>query len=64
MEPCITRWRRLARHLIRVWRERAQGRRELARLCADHLRTECDLRDIGISHADAWSEARKPFWQA
>jgi uncharacterized protein YjiS (DUF1127 family) len=64
MEPCITRWRRLVCHQMRLWRERAQGRRELARLCADHFRTECNLRDIGISGADARSEARKPFWHA
>jgi uncharacterized protein YjiS (DUF1127 family) len=63
METYITRWRRLVRSQIRLWRERAQGRRELSRLCADHFRTEFDLRDMGISRADARSEAGKPFWR-
>lgn len=39
------------------WRRRHQWRRRLATL-NDHMR-----KDIGISRADAWREARKPFWQ-
>jgi len=40
-----------------VWLERAQQRR--------HLRELDDpmLRDIGLSRADAWAEAEKPFWR-
>lgn len=43
---------------IRLWRERAQSRRDLA---------GCDrrmLRDIGVSPIDAGREVGKPFWRA
>lgn len=43
---------------IRVWRERAQSRRDLA---------SCDrrmLRDIGVPPLDAGREIGKPFWRA
>lgn len=42
---------------IAIWHDRAEGRRHLARM-DDRL-----LRDVGISRADAWQEARKPWWQ-
>lgn len=49
----------LARGLatIRLWRERAQSRRDLA---------NCDrrmLRDIGVAPLDAGREIGKPFWR-
>ncbi len=40
-----------------LWRERARTRRRLLTL-DDRL-----LRDIGISRAEAWQEASKPFWK-
>jgi uncharacterized protein YjiS (DUF1127 family) len=43
---------------FQLWRERAQGRRQLVKL-DDHL-----LRDIGVSRYDAEMEFNKPFWQA
>lgn len=39
------------------WLERSRQRRQLARL-SDHM-----LRDIGLTRADAWAEAEKPFWR-
>ena len=39
------------------WRERATQRRQLMEL------DERLLSDIGLSRADAVSEAEKPFWQ-
>jgi Domain of unknown function (DUF1127) len=39
-----------------VWTDRARQRRQLAEL-SDHM-----LRDIGLTRADAWAEADKPFW--
>jgi uncharacterized protein YjiS (DUF1127 family) len=40
-----------------VWLERSRQRRALAQL-SDHM-----LRDIGLTRADAWAEAAKPFWR-
>lgn len=66
-DPCtdcrdrpVTRATRVTRWLERleVWQRRSSGRRELTKL-SDHM-----LKDIGISRADAWHEAKKPFWQA
>jgi uncharacterized protein YjiS (DUF1127 family) len=42
---------------LRLWRERARSRRELAGL-DDHL-----LRDVGLSPTDANNEIDKPFWR-
>ena len=39
------------------WLERSRQRRALGQL-SDHM-----LRDIGVSRADAWAEADKPFWR-
>jgi uncharacterized protein YjiS (DUF1127 family) len=39
-----------------VWTDRARQRRQLAEL-SDHM-----LRDLGLTRADAWAEADKPFW--
>ncbi len=41
-----------------VWQERATQRAHLASL-EDHF-----LKDMGLSHADAATEAAKPFWRA
>lgn len=43
---------------LQVWRQRAQGRRQLVHL-NDHL-----LRDIGLTRHEAEKEYSKPFWQA
>lgn len=43
---------------VRLWRRRARERADLARF------SERELRDIGISAADAWREVNKPFWRA
>ena len=43
---------------LRLWQERARGRRQLRRF-DDHL-----LRDIGITRLQAEAEADKPFWRA
>jgi uncharacterized protein YjiS (DUF1127 family) len=43
--------------ILAVWRQRAQARRDLARMDAR------SLRDIGISPAAAAYESGKPFWQ-
>ena len=40
-----------------LWRERVSTRRHLAAM-SDH-----QLKDIGISRADAYSEVQKPFWR-
>ena len=40
-----------------VWLDRSRQRRQLAQL-SDHM-----LRDIGLTRADAWAEADKPFWR-
>ena len=42
---------------VRIWRQRARQRRKLAQL------TYVQLQDIGITHAEAWREVNKPFWQ-
>jgi len=41
----------------RVWRRRSQTRRSLKTL------SEHQLRDIGVSRAEAVVEADKPFWR-
>jgi uncharacterized protein YjiS (DUF1127 family) len=48
---------RRAVQLLLIWRERAQQRRQLECL-NDHM-----LRDIGLTRADVFAEASKPFWQ-
>ncbi|HZD25434.1 MAG TPA: DUF1127 domain-containing protein [Alphaproteobacteria bacterium] len=42
---------------LALWRQRARGRSELARLSVR------DLRDIGLSTSEARHEAAKPFWR-
>jgi uncharacterized protein YjiS (DUF1127 family) len=48
---------REALHLILTWRWRVAQRDALMKL-DDRL-----LKDIGVSHAEAECEARKPFWR-
>ena len=43
---------------LMAWQERASQRHVLAQL------GDRELKDMGISRADAESEARKPFWRA
>ncbi len=40
------------------WQECSHSRQVLATL------DDKALHDIGLSHADAWAETRKPFWRA
>ena len=43
--------------LLLLWHQRARDRRQLESL-SDHM-----LRDIGLSRADVFAEASKPFWR-
>ena len=43
---------------LRLWRARQDERRRLAEL------TDRDLHDVGLSRADIFFEAEKPFWRA
>lgn len=43
--------------IVAKWRGNLDGRRRLAAL------PERMLKDIGLSHADAWQETQKPFWR-
>src|SRR3979490_1492780 len=43
---------------LRLWRDRQLERRRLAEL------TDRDLHDVGLSRADIFFEAEKPFWRA
>jgi uncharacterized protein YjiS (DUF1127 family) len=44
--------------MIRLWRRRAQERRELLGM------SDTELRDIGISSSEARHATRKPVWRA
>lgn len=44
--------------LLGLWESRARSRRQLSGL------DDAQLKDIGVSRADARREARKPFWRA
>ena len=46
-----------AAHLLLTWQQRARDRQQLQSL-SDHM-----LRDIGLSRADVFLEASKPFWR-
>ncbi|MBC9208112.1 DUF1127 domain-containing protein [Roseomonas aerophila] len=43
--------------LARLWHRRATTRAALRDLPPSHL------RDLGMTEADAWYEANKPFWK-
>jgi uncharacterized protein YjiS (DUF1127 family) len=42
--------------ILVIWQERAEQRHAL-RALNEHM-----LKDIGVTHADAYKEAQKPFW--
>jgi|GEM_PF-1588997 len=42
---------------LALWRQNARGRKELQRLNTEQL------KDIGLSRADALTESYKPFWR-
>ncbi|HUC65073.1 MAG TPA: hypothetical protein VMA53_06585 [Stellaceae bacterium] len=44
--------------LLREWRRRRLGRAVLCHMCV------AELRDIGLTPAEAAREGRKPFWRA
>ena len=48
---------RRAADLLLTWQQRARDRRQLQTL-SDHM-----LRDIGLTRADVFAEASKPFWR-
>jgi uncharacterized protein YjiS (DUF1127 family) len=53
-------WARGVQRLVTVlltWQQRAYDRRQLQSL-SDHM-----LRDIGLTRADVFAEASKPFWR-
>ena len=56
--PAARRPRRGLLATLELWAERHRQRRALLGL-GDHM-----FKDIGVSHADAWREASKPFWRA
>jgi uncharacterized protein YjiS (DUF1127 family) len=43
--------------LLLIWHQRSRDRRQLESL-SDHM-----LRDIGLTRADVFAEASKPFWR-
>jgi uncharacterized protein YjiS (DUF1127 family) len=43
---------------LSLWAERERSRRELEAL------SDYTLRDIGLTRADVWREASKPWWRA
>jgi uncharacterized protein YjiS (DUF1127 family) len=57
LDLALVRAKTLGR-LLRQWQARSMGRQELIRL------SERDLRDIGVTRAEAEAEAAKPFWRA
>ena len=48
---------RQAVDLLLIWQKRARDRRQLQSL-SDNM-----LRDIGLTRADVFAEAAKPFWR-
>jgi uncharacterized protein YjiS (DUF1127 family) len=48
---------RRAADLLLTWQQRARDRHQLQTL-SDHM-----LRDIGLTRADVFAEASKPFWR-
>ncbi len=43
--------------LLLIWQQRSRDRQQLQSL-SDHM-----LRDIGLTRADVFAEASKPFWR-
>jgi uncharacterized protein YjiS (DUF1127 family) len=54
----IGRFASNALSMLRIWRERARSRRELA------ARSERELQDIGTCSSSISAEIGKPFWRA
>jgi uncharacterized protein YjiS (DUF1127 family) len=52
----VARWLPLAWRQLRRWQQLAAQRRQLASL------SDAALKDLGISRADAYQEAERPFW--
>ena len=55
-----TSWTRTVQHavhLLLTWQQRARDRQQLQSL-SDYM-----LRDIGLTRADVFAEASKPFWR-
>ena len=52
------KWSTRVSDVLGLWRQRTRSRNQLGYL------TEGQLRDIGLSRADAVVEANKPFWRA
>lgn len=52
------KWSTRVSDVLKLWRQRTRSRNQLGNL------TEGQLRDIGLSRADAVVEANKPFWRA
>ncbi|SLN18794.1 hypothetical protein PSA7680_00660 [Pseudoruegeria aquimaris] len=44
--------------VLAKWQDRARSRRALSRLTAH------ELKDIGLTREQAWTEARREFWRA
>ena len=53
----VKHWTVAAVQTLLLWQERASQRHRIAGL------DERSLKDVGLSRADAESEATKPFWQ-
>jgi uncharacterized protein YjiS (DUF1127 family) len=54
----ISAWLKFGLATVAMWRERSHQRCALRGLASDaHL-----LRDIGVTEAEALTEARRPFW--
>jgi uncharacterized protein YjiS (DUF1127 family) len=49
----LAKWR----HKRVEWHDRVLGRMHLWRM------SDAELRDIGLTRADAWAESQKPFWR-
>jgi uncharacterized protein YjiS (DUF1127 family) len=54
----IDRWFLTNAAQLRLWRQRADGRRRLLSM------TDTELSDIGVSREEALQEAAKRFWEA
>lgn len=50
--------RQRAATTLALWAERERSRRELEEL------SDYTLRDVGLTRADVWREASKPWWRA
>jgi uncharacterized protein YjiS (DUF1127 family) len=61
LDAGLRRLRTALRHAattLALWAERERSRRELEEL------SDYTLRDVGLTRADVWREASKPWWRA